>query len=211
MAVSANFRGPAYPQGIFGIESLMDHIAYELKMDPDRVSREKHDAEISRPAAVHQLRPGRLRSARRRSFRMEEALAARRAQATGPIKRGVGMAMGCIRRGGGTQQRSDSSEFARASIELHVGVTDVGTAAKTTMALIAAEELGVPLAKVAVVSGDTEVCPYSVGESGSRTTTHTGYAVIQAVKDLKQQIADKGHAPRRRDPHRQRDARSALS
>ncbi len=60
------------------------------------------------------------------------------------------------------------------------------------MALIAAEELGVPLAKVDVVSGDTEVCPYSVGESGSRTTTHTGYAVIQAVKDLKQQIAEKG-------------------
>ena len=29
-----------------------------------------------------------------------------------------------------------------------VGVTDIGTAAKTTMALIAAEELGVPLAKV---------------------------------------------------------------
>ena len=34
MAVSANFRGPAYPQGIFGIESLMDHIAHELKIDP---------------------------------------------------------------------------------------------------------------------------------------------------------------------------------
>ena len=76
--------------------------------------------------------------------------------------------------------------------ELHVGVTDIGTGAKTTMALIAAEELGVPLSKVDVVRGDTEVCPYSVGESGSRTTTHTGYAVIEAVKDLKQQIAEKG-------------------
>jgi CO/xanthine dehydrogenase Mo-binding subunit len=81
---------------------------------------------------------------------------------------------------------------SKGEYELHVGVTDVGTAAKTTMALIAAEELGVPLAQGAVVSGDTEVCPYSVGESGSRTTTHTGYAVVQAAKDLKQQIADKG-------------------
>src|SRR5262249_58121998 len=34
MAVSANYRGPAYPQGVFGIESLMDHIAHELKIDP---------------------------------------------------------------------------------------------------------------------------------------------------------------------------------
>jgi xanthine dehydrogenase YagR molybdenum-binding subunit len=109
----------------------------------------------------------------------------------GPVKRGVGMAMGAF---GAAVGRSSAVIHlnSKDEYELHVGVTDVGTAAKTTMALIAAEELGVPLAKVAVVSGDTEVCPYSVGESGSRTTTHTGYAVIQAVKDLKQQIADKG-------------------
>jgi CO/xanthine dehydrogenase Mo-binding subunit len=60
------------------------------------------------------------------------------------------------------------------------------------MALIAAEELGVPLQKIEVISGDTALCPYSVGESGSRTTTHTGYAVIQAAQDLKRQIAEKG-------------------
>jgi xanthine dehydrogenase molybdenum-binding subunit len=75
---------------------------------------------------------------------------------------------------------------------LYVGVTDVGTAAKTTMGLIAAEELGVPLEKVTVVWGDTDTCPYSVGESGSRTTVQTGMAVIEAVRDLKKQIAEKG-------------------
>ena len=58
--------------------------------------------------------------------------------------------------------------------------------------LIAAEELGVPLEKVSVVWGDTDTCPYSVGESGSRTTVQTGMAVIEAVRDLKKQIADKG-------------------
>src|SRR6185312_2753886 len=35
-------------------------------------------------------------------------------------------------------------------------------------------------------------CPYSVGESGSRTTIMTGYAVTQAAQDLKRQIAEKG-------------------
>lgn len=75
---------------------------------------------------------------------------------------------------------------------LHVGVTDVGTGAKTTMALLAAEELDVPVEKVQVVSGDTDVCPYSVGESGSRTTNYTGYAVIQAARELKKQVAEKG-------------------
>src|SRR4249920_3066182 len=32
--VSANFRGPEYPQGFFGIQSMMDDVAAKLKMDP---------------------------------------------------------------------------------------------------------------------------------------------------------------------------------
>jgi CO/xanthine dehydrogenase Mo-binding subunit len=60
------------------------------------------------------------------------------------------------------------------------------------MGLIAAEELGVPLSQVDVVWGDTDRCPYSVGESGSRTTIMTGYAVVEAARDLKKQIAEKG-------------------
>src|SRR4029077_496899 len=75
---------------------------------------------------------------------------------------------------------------------LYVGVTDVGSGAKTTMGLIAAEALGVPLSQVEVVWGDTSKCPYSVGESGSRTTIMTGHAVVEAARDLKRQIANKG-------------------
>jgi xanthine dehydrogenase YagR molybdenum-binding subunit len=81
---------------------------------------------------------------------------------------------------------------AKGRYAVHVGVTDVGGGAKTTMGLIAAEALGVPLSRVDVVWGDTDRCPYSVGESGSRTTIMTGYAVVEAARDLKRQIADKG-------------------
>ena len=109
----------------------------------------------------------------------------------GPIKRGLGVAMGAF---GSSVGRSSAviRLDALGRYHLHVGVTDVGTGAKTTMALIAAEELGVPVEKVEVVSGDTDRCPYSVGESGSRTTNYTGYAVIQAARDLKRQIQEKG-------------------
>ena len=81
---------------------------------------------------------------------------------------------------------------AKGQYNVHVGVTDVGAGAKTTMGLIAAEALGVPLSQVKVVWGDTDRCPYSVGESGSRTTIMTGYAVVEAARDLKRQIAEKG-------------------
>ena len=60
------------------------------------------------------------------------------------------------------------------------------------MGLIAAEALDVPLAKVDVVWGDTDRCPYSVGESGSRTTIMTGTAVVEAARDIQKQVADKG-------------------
>src|SRR5437899_11250686 len=81
---------------------------------------------------------------------------------------------------------------AKGKYTVFVGVTDIGAGAKTTMAIIAAEALRVPLSRVEVVWGDTDRCPYSVGESGSRTTIQTGYAVVEAAKDLKRQIADKG-------------------
>jgi CO/xanthine dehydrogenase Mo-binding subunit len=109
----------------------------------------------------------------------------------GPVKRGVGMGMGVFPSSLGQSAaliRLDS----KGIYHLHVGVTDCGTAAKTTMGLIAAEELGVPFDKIDVVWGDTALCPYSVGESGSRTTVYTGTAVVEAARDLKRQIADKG-------------------
>jgi CO/xanthine dehydrogenase Mo-binding subunit len=190
MAVSANLRGPAYPQGIFGIESLMDHIAYELKIDPlefrlKNMTRKYHD---ELPFTSNGLEDCIRRGAEAFDWKKRWHPAA---AGPGPVKRGAGMAMGAF---GSAVGRSSAVIKLDGSgkYHLHVGVTDVGTAAKTTMGLIAAEELGVPLEKIEVISGDTALCPYSVGESGSRTTTHTGYAVVQAAKDLKLQIAEKG-------------------
>ena len=190
MAVSANLRGPAYPQGIFGIESLMDHIAYALEMDPvefrlKNMTREYHDQIPFTSFGLEDcVRRGAEAFAWKKRWHAPGA-------GEGPVKQGVGMAMGAF---GAAVGRSSAVIHldSKGMYHLHVGVTDIGTAAKTTMALIAAEELGVPLNRIDIVWGDTQTCPYSVGESGSRTTTHTGYAVIQAVKDLKQQIADKG-------------------
>jgi CO/xanthine dehydrogenase Mo-binding subunit len=190
MAVSANLRGPAYPQGIFGIESLMDHIAYELKIDPlefrlKNMTRKYHD---ELPFTSNGLEDCIRRGAEAFDWKKRWHAAG---VGAGPVKRGAGMAMGAF---GSAVGRSSAVIKLDGSgkYHLHVGVTDVGTAAKTTMGLIAAEELGVPLEKIEVISGDTALCPYSVGESGSRTTTHTGYAVVQAAKDLKRQIAEKG-------------------
>ncbi|HEV2689607.1 MAG TPA: molybdopterin cofactor-binding domain-containing protein, partial [Bryobacteraceae bacterium] len=190
MAVSANYRGPAYPQGVFGIESLMDHIAYELKVDPvefrlKNLTRKYRDQV---PYTSNGLADCIRRGAEAIDWKNRWHPAGARA---GPAKRGVGLAMGCFSSSLGRSSAAIDLD-SRGRYTVHVGVTDCGTGAKTTMAMIAAEELGVPLDKIDVVWGDTDRCPYSVGESGSRTTNYTGWAVIQAAQDLKRQIEQKG-------------------
>jgi xanthine dehydrogenase YagR molybdenum-binding subunit len=109
----------------------------------------------------------------------------------GPIKRGAGVAFMAFRSGVGMSSAVVQVD-SKGKYTLFVGVTDVGAGAKTTMAIIAADELGVALKDVAVVWGDTDRCPYSVGESGSRTTIMTGHATVEAVRALKQKIAEQG-------------------
>jgi xanthine dehydrogenase molybdenum-binding subunit len=188
--VSANYRGPEFPQGFFGIQSMMDDVAAKLKMDPVEFVRKN----MVRPTAEQAFT----------NYSLDECIAKgveafdwkRRWKAVagsdpGPIKRGAGMSFMAFRSGLGRSSAVIQLD-ASGRYTVFVGVTDVGAGAKTTMWLIAAEALDVPTSKVDVVWGDTDKCPYSVGESGSRTTIMTGYAVIEAAKDLKKQLAEKG-------------------
>jgi CO/xanthine dehydrogenase Mo-binding subunit len=189
--VSANFRGPEYPQGFFGIQSMMDDVAHQLRIDPVEFAL-KNMSRMARDETPYT------------NYTLEECVrkgadlfnwAARR-QTTpgsdpGPIKRGAGMTYMLFRSGLGMSSAVLRLD-AKGEYTLFVGVTDVGAGAKTTLGLIAAEALDVPLAKVHVVWGDTDRCPYSVGESGSRTTIMTGTAVVEAARDIKKQVADRG-------------------
>jgi CO/xanthine dehydrogenase Mo-binding subunit/aerobic-type carbon monoxide dehydrogenase small subunit (CoxS/CutS family) len=189
-AVAANYRAPDYPQGVFGIESMMDDIATALGIDPlefrlRNATKRYHDELPYTSSGLEEcLRRGAEAFGWKQRWRTPGS-------DKGVLKRGAGMAMGSfhsrVGRSSAVIKLDSSGRYA-----VHVGVTDVGSGAKTTMALIAADALQVPLDRITVVSGDTDRCPYSVGESGSRTTNFTGYAVIEAARDLQRQIKDKG-------------------
>ena len=189
--VSGNFRGPEFPQGFFGIQSMMDDVAAKMNIDPvefilRNMTRKAGD---QTPYTNYSLEECIRKGAE--TFEWKKRWRAVPGSDPGPIKRGAGVSFMAFRAGLGR-----SSAVVRVNgqgkYSLHVGVTDVGAGAKTTMGLIGAEALGIPLSQLEVVWGDTDRCPYSVGESGSRTTIMTGFAVIEAVKDLKKQIAEKG-------------------
>ncbi len=189
--VSANFRGPEFPQGFFGIQSMMDDVAVKLKMDPVEfiLKNMTRMAGDQTPYTSYSLDECIRRGAD--AFEWKTRWKATPGSDRGPIKRGAGVAFMVFRAGLGRSSAVVRLD-AKGKYWVHVGVTDVGGGAKTTMGLIAAEELGISLSQLEVVWGDTDRCPYSVGESGSRTTIMTGYAVVEAARDLKTQIAEKG-------------------
>ncbi len=189
--VSGNFRGPEYPQGFYGIQSMMDDVAYKMKMDPidfilKNMTRKYHD---ELPYTNYSLEEC-IRSGAE-AFEWKNRWRPQPGSDPGPVKKGAGVAFMAFRSALGRSSAVIRLD-AKGTYTLFVGVTDVGPGAKTTMAIIAAESLGVPVSKIDVVWGDTDRCPYSVGESGSRTTIQTGYAVVQAAEALKRQIAEKG-------------------
>jgi carbon-monoxide dehydrogenase large subunit len=70
-----------------------------------------------------------------------------------------------------------------------VGVTNQGQGAHTAFAQVIADELGVPVDDVNVMSGDTALVPYGGGTSGSRGAVLGAGASILACRGLRKQIA----------------------
>ncbi len=189
--VSGNFRGPEFPQGYFGMQSMMDDVAFRMKMDPVEFILKNRTRKANDTTAFTNYTLEECIQRGAEAFEWKKRWRPEPGSDKGPVKRGSGVSFMSFRSGVG---RSDAwlAVDAQGRYACHVGVTDVGAGAKTTMGMIAAEELGVPLSQVDVVWGDTDSCPYSVGESGSRTTIMTGHAVVEAARDLKKQIEDKG-------------------
>jgi CO/xanthine dehydrogenase Mo-binding subunit len=85
-----------------------------------------------------------------------------------------------------------ASAFVRINEEGRVtvfaGEVDLGQGSKTVFAIIAADELGVPLEWVEVPHLDTDINPHGMGTFGDRVTTLGGNAVKAAAIDARNQL-----------------------
>jgi CO/xanthine dehydrogenase Mo-binding subunit len=78
--------------------------------------------------------------------------------------------------------------LADASVTVLAGTSDMGQGARTVLAQVAGEELGVPIDRVAIVMGDTGTVPFDLQTSASRSTVFMGTAVLNACLDIKAQL-----------------------
>lgn len=63
---------------------------------------------------------------------------------------------------------------------------EMGQGARHSLALMAAELLGVPVERVRVPSPDTDLVPYDTRTTSSRSTYMMGRALVEAVRDLRE-------------------------
>jgi nicotinate dehydrogenase subunit B len=77
---------------------------------------------------------------------------------------------------------------ADGAVTIYTSKVDVGTGMRVAMAQMAAEELGVAVARVTVIDGDTGRCPNTGGTGGSTGLTRGGTAVRQAAATARQAL-----------------------
>ena len=177
-----SFRAPSGPQANFAVESQMDIIADALGLDPLELRLRNIVREGDEGPTGQVLQ----------AVGLEECLQ-RAAAAIGwherrPARgRGKGIACGWWTTTGGS-----SGVYVKinpdGTVALNTGAAEIGTAALTGAAQVLAEELGIDLADISVVSADTFSTPFDFGAQGSRTAFAVGNACRAAVAELKRTI-----------------------
>lgn len=171
----AAFRAPGHPQGCFAFEQTIDDLAVKLNMDPLTL-REKIDESPARKAE--------------RAVILERTNWRNRRPAgsdTGPIKRGMGVAQSVWYRFVSMNSSCEVRVSRDGSVELMSAVQDLGTGTKTLLAIIVAEEFGIPPASVVIRIGDTRF-PIGPDSGGSVTAGSITPAVRNAAYQAKQKL-----------------------
>jgi xanthine dehydrogenase YagR molybdenum-binding subunit len=182
-------RAPGYPQGNWALEQMMDALAEKLGMDPVEL-RLKNISTIcqleNKPYTSTGLRECLTEGAR--VFGWKEARG--RPKGDGPWLRGVGVAGGMFGEQFGPPATAIVRLNADGSVDLNIGAADLGTGTKTVMAMVVAEELGVPLDRIYVENADTGTTPYTRVSGGSKTVFGDSPAVRSAALEVKARLLE---------------------
>jgi CO/xanthine dehydrogenase Mo-binding subunit len=187
-------RGFGVPQVAFAIESILDELASELKLDPLALRMKngfvKGDTTICGQVLDHPIGFQECMMTIKPLY--EKALKKAKANTTNEIKRGVGL--GGVWFGPGRSAPDQSEAWAELlpddSLKVWIGAADMGQGTDTMFWQVAAETMGFPLERVKVCTTDTEITPDGNFSAGSRQTYVSGKAVQMAVAELKKAMEE---------------------
>jgi carbon-monoxide dehydrogenase large subunit len=191
------YRGAGRPEATAVIERAMDLFAAEIGMDPAEVRRRNLLPAFTEP---YQSKGGAtydsgdypmalntvLAAAGYDELRAEQALRRER----GDVRQlGIGVSVYVEITGGGDESGAPKEN---ATVEVHpdgtatilTGTSPHGQGHSTVWAMLASQELGIPIENITVKWGDTDLVPEGGGTGGSRSLQQGGAAVKQAALEL---------------------------
>ena len=177
---SAAYRAPGSPISAFGVESVLDILAQKIGMDPLRL-RLKNAVKAGSPTPY-----GPKHSHDGYAETIQVLLDHPEYNKPLGKNQGRGVASGFWFNGGGESSASIHIN-EDGSVVLATGSMDVG-GSRASMALMAAETLGVPYASVRSTVADTASIGYNHVTGGSRVTYATGLAVVEACNKIIEQL-----------------------
>ena len=191
------YRGAGRPEATAALERAFDLFAAEVGKDPAEVRRQNLLPPFTEP---HQTAFGALYDTGDYAAALDKALEAagyaelraeqaRRRTNGDVVQLGVGVSCYVEITGGGDESGPPQEN---ATVEVHpdgratilTGTSPHGQGHSTAWAMIASEELGIPVENFTVKWGDTDLIPVGGGTGGSRSLQQGGAAVQQASREL---------------------------
>jgi carbon-monoxide dehydrogenase large subunit len=191
------YRGAGRPEATAAVERAIDLFAAETGVDPAEVRRKNLLPAFTEP---HKTAFGAVYDTGDYTAALDKALAAagyadlrdeqakRRADGDA-VQLGIGLSCYVEITGPGAEEGGPSEN---ATVEVHpdgsatilTGTSPHGQGHETVWAMLASQELGIPIDKITVKWGDTDLVPQGGGTGGSRSLQQGGAAVQQASREL---------------------------
>jgi 4-hydroxybenzoyl-CoA reductase alpha subunit len=188
-------RGHGSVQPRFAIEVQLDKIAEALDIDPIEIRRRNLLGADTRTVNEFRVTSNGFLECLAEAERASEWTNKYRRL---PYGRGVGVAGSCYI--SGTNYPIYPNEMPQSAVQLQVdrsgrvavfsGASEIGQGSDSMLAYIVAEELGVPLDYVRILSADTDLTPVDLGAYSSRVTFMCGNACIDAARKIKKQVRE---------------------
>ncbi|HTW02720.1 MAG TPA: xanthine dehydrogenase family protein molybdopterin-binding subunit [Streptosporangiaceae bacterium] len=192
------YRGAGRPEASAALERAMDLFAAEIGMDPADVRRRNLLPKFTEP---HRTKFGALYDTGDYAAALDKVLEAadygelrkeqaeRRARGDA-VAMGIGLASYVEITGMGDGEDVPPQE--NATVEVHpdgtatilTGTSPHGQGHATAWAMLASDQLGIPVDKITLKWGDTDLVPEGGGTGGSRSLQHGGSAVRKAAQEL---------------------------
>lgn len=195
------YRGFGGPQGIIGIERVLDHIAHKLEMDPLDVRRINFYGTIDRnvtpyhmtvednvtPELTEELVKTSDYVARRAEIATfnKTSPILKRGIALTPVKFGISFTLTHLNQAGALVH-----VYSDGSIHLNHGGTEMGQGLFTKVAQVAAEVFGVSLADVKITATDTAKVPNTSATAASSGADLNGMACKVACETIRARLTE---------------------